>query len=68
MLMLGDGVVFINPPDHLAVGILGNNLQGTYWTYHNQTYYYAETTGVGFKVGDLPDEFQGKTAYIYSDR
>ena len=66
MLMLGDGVVFINPPDHLAVGILGNNLQGTYWTYHNQTYYYAETTGVGFKVGDLPDEFQGKTAYIYS--
>ncbi|HUK84999.1 MAG TPA: hypothetical protein VLU95_03975 [Candidatus Acidoferrum sp.] len=65
MLMLGDGVVFINPPDHLAVGILGNNLQGTYWTYNSQTYYYAETTGVGFKVGDLPDEFQGKSAFVY---
>ena len=64
-LSLGYGAVFINPPDHLAVGVLGDNLQGTYWTYQNQTYYYAETTGVGFKLGDLPDEFKGKSAYIY---
>ncbi len=64
-LGLGYGAVFINPPDHLAVGVLGNNLQGTYWTYQNQSYYYAETTGVGFKVGDLPDEFKGKSAYVY---
>ncbi len=64
-LSLGYGAVFINPTDHLAVGILGNNLQGTYWTYDNKTYYYAETTGTGFKIGDLPDEFQGKTAYVY---
>jgi hypothetical protein len=65
ILSLGYGAVFINPPDHLAVGLLGDNLQGTYWTYQNQTYYYAETTGIGFKVGDLPDEFKGKSAYIY---
>ena len=65
ILSLGYGAVFVNPPDHLAVGVLGDNLQGTYWTYKNQTYYYAETTGVGFKVGDLPDEFKGKSAYIY---
>ena len=64
-LSLGYGAVFINPPDHLAVGVLGDNLQGTYWTYQNQTYYYAETTGIGFKVGDLPDEFKGNKAYIY---
>jgi len=64
-LDLGYGAVFINPPDHLAVGVLGNNLQGTYWTYQNQTYYYAETTGVGFKVGDLPDVFKDQTAYVY---
>ena len=30
MLILGYGTVFLNPPDHLAVGILGNNLQGSY--------------------------------------
>ncbi len=65
IMTLGYGAVFINPPDHLAVGVLGDNLQGTYWTYQNQTYYYAETTGVGFKVGDLPDEFKDQTAYVY---
>lgn len=65
ILALDYGAVFINPPDHLAVGVLGNNLQGTFWNYQNQTYYYAETTGTGFKVGDLPDEFKGQTAYIY---
>ena len=64
-LGLGYGAVFINPPDHLAIGVLGDNLQGTYWTYQNQTYYYAETTGTGFKVGDLPDEFNGKSAFVY---
>ncbi len=67
-LIMGYGTVYINPPDHYAVGILGNNLHGTYWTYptgSNKTYYYCETTGDGFKIGQLPDEFQGKSAYIY---
>jgi hypothetical protein len=64
-LMLGYGAVFINPPDHLAVGILGNNLQGTYWTYDNQTYYYCETTGEGFTIGELPAQFDGESAYVY---
>jgi hypothetical protein len=64
-LMLGYGAVYINPPDHLAVGILGNNLSGTFWNYNNQTYYYSETTGSGFTVGQLPDQFSGVTAYVY---
>jgi hypothetical protein len=67
-LIMGFGTVYINPPDHYAVGILGNNLHGTYWEYpegSNRTYYYCETTGDGFKIGQLPDEFTGKTAYIY---
>ena len=65
MLALNYGTVYINPPDHLAVGILGNDLKGTYWTYNNETYYYCETTGVGFKIGDLPDEFSGQTAKVF---
>jgi len=64
-LMMGYGAVFISPTDHLAVGVLGNGLSGTYWTYENRTYYYAETTGTGFKVGELPDEFKGQSAYVY---
>ena len=65
-LMLGYGTVFINPPDHLAVGILWNNFQGTCWTYDNQTYYYCETTGEGFTIGQLPAQFDGVSAYVYS--
>ena len=65
-LILGYGTVYINPPNHYAVGVLGNNLHGTYWNYQNQTYYYCETTGNNFKIGQLPDEFQGQQATIYS--
>jgi hypothetical protein len=67
-LILGYGTVYINPPNHYAVGVLGNDLHGTYWTYpegSNKTYYYCETTGDGFKIGQLPDEFQSTSAYIY---
>lgn len=65
-LLLGYGTVYINPPNHYAVGILGDNLAGgTYWTYNNRTYYYCETTGNGFKIGELPDDFKGQSAYVY---
>ena len=67
-LLMGYGTVYINPPNHYAVGILGNGIQGTSWTYpsgSNNTYYYCETTGDGFAIGQLPDEFQGQSAYIY---
>ena len=66
--IMGYGVVHINPPNHYAVGILGNNLRGTHWVYpqgSNQTYYYCETTGVNFKIGQLPQEFNGQTVKIY---
>ncbi len=67
-LIMGYGTVYINPPDHYAVGVLGNDLRGTYWTYpkdSNRTYYYCETTGNNFKIGQLPEEFAGQSAYIY---
>ena len=67
-LIWGYGTVYINPPDHYAVGILGSGLRGTSWEYpqgSNKTYYYCETTGDNFKIGQLPDEFAGQSAYIY---
>jgi hypothetical protein len=68
-LIMGYGTVYINPPNHYAVGILGNDLHGTYWTYpegSNKTYYYCETTGNGFTIGKLPDEFRSQKAFIYT--
>lgn len=64
-LIMNYGTVYINPPNHYAVGILGNDLQGYYLTYQNKTYYYCETTGDGFKIGDMPEEFQNIDVSIY---
>ncbi len=68
-LILGYGTVYINPPNHYAVGILGNNLHGTYWNYpsdSNKSYYYCETTGNNFKIGQLPEAFLNQKAMIYT--
>ena len=65
VLVLGYGAVYINPPDHLAVGVLGDeDISGTYFPYQNRRYYYCETTGTGWEIGDLPPEV-GTTAKIY---
>jgi hypothetical protein len=67
-LILGYGTVYINPPNHYAVGILEEGLIGTYWTYpegSGDKYYYCETTGSGFKIGMLPEEFIGVGAHIF---
>jgi len=67
-IILGYATVYINPPNHYAVGILGDGLIGVYWTYpegSGNKYYYCETTGSGFKIGMLPEEFSGLTARVY---
>jgi hypothetical protein len=64
-LIMGYGTVYINPPEHCAVGVLGNNLHGYYYTYNNKTYYYCETTGNGWEIGQIPTEFEDEKAYIY---
>ncbi|MCW4023804.1 MAG: hypothetical protein NWF01_02070 [Candidatus Bathyarchaeota archaeon] len=66
---MGYGVVFINPEGHYAVGVLGEDtLEGYYWTYptgSDNRYYYCETTGNGFEIGELPDDYIGEKAHIY---
>jgi hypothetical protein len=64
-LIMGYGAVYINPPEHCAVGVLGDNLVGSYYTYNNKTYYYCETTGDGWEIGQIPSEFKDEKAYIY---
>lgn len=68
LLIMGYSVVYINPPDHFAVGVLGDNWRGSSLVYpkdSNQTYFYCETTGVNFKIGQLPQEFTGQNVHIY---
>jgi hypothetical protein len=66
---MGYGAVFINPEGHYAVGVLGeSSLDGYYRNYPTDSdnrYYYCETTGEGFEIGELPDDYIGQTAHIY---
>lgn len=63
--IMGYGAVYISLPDHYAVGVLGEDLPGYYWTYEEERYYYCETTGDGWKIGDLPTEYEDVEAYVY---
>jgi hypothetical protein len=63
---MGYGVVLISPPEHMAVGVLGGEgIYGSYYEHNGQKYFYLETTGEGWKIGEIPDEYKGETAHIY---
>jgi hypothetical protein len=57
-------VILINPPEHMAVGI-GIDAYGTYWELDGEKYFYLETTGEGWEIGEMPPEYESETAYIY---
>ena len=60
------GVVLLSPPGHMAVGVLGGEgIDGTYLEHNGGKYYYLETTGQGWAIGELPPEYEGKDASVY---
>lgn len=58
------GVVLIYLPGHVAVGIYGTDLPGTYYEYNGRRYYYLETTGRDWDVGELPEKYRDDEARI----
>ena len=69
---LGYGVVLLIFPEtsgaegHCAVGVAGGEgIYGTSWEYEGRKYYYLETTGEGWEIGDIPEEYRHASAYIY---
>lgn len=66
---MGYGVVLISLPGHMAVGVKGGEgIYGTYWEYEGSKYYYLETTGKGWGIGEIPPEYKGMAAKIYPMR
>jgi len=55
---MGYDVVLVNPTGHMAVGVKCRSCAGTYYTYDGDKYYYLETTGTGFKVGEIPSKYK----------
>jgi hypothetical protein len=61
---MGYNVVLIYLPDHMAVGV-SLDAFGTYWLHEESKYFYVETTGQGWEIGELPDAHKGQSAQIY---
>jgi hypothetical protein len=63
---LGYGVVLVNPPGHLGVGVKGSDdMPGVSYEEDGIKYFYIETTGIGWEIGDMPDEYLNESAYLY---
>ena len=54
---LGEKTALIFMPGHIALGVRGD-FTGASVTHNGTTYYYCETTGTGWTVGDLPPSFR----------
>jgi len=62
---MGYGVVLIELPRHIAVGIqCSDDFPGSYYMHEGQRYCYLETTGEKWPIGKIPDEYKGQEARI----
>jgi len=58
---MGYEVVLLELPQHMGVGVKwADGHPGTYVLYEGAKYYYLETSGRGWKIGQLPDEYKGQ--------
>jgi hypothetical protein len=59
--------VLVLLPGHMAVGVWADcDTPGTYYKVGDKCYYYLETTGDGFNLGDIPDTFKYTPATLVS--
>ena len=63
---MGYKVILLDYPNHVACGVNIENVYGSYYLVNDEKYFYLETTGEGWKLGDMPDEFHGVSAH-YSE-
>ena len=51
--------------DHMGVGVVcDKQTVGTFFTKEGLKYYYVETTGKDFQIGELPEDLNGDTAIV----
>ncbi len=52
-------------PGHMAVGVYGSDTYpGSYYNSDGKCYYYCETTGEGWEMGEMPTPYQGESATL----
>ena len=57
-------LLLLNPKGHLALGVAGD-FKGSYYTHDNQHYFYSETTGQGWRIGQLPDQLKSVSVVLH---
>ena len=61
----GTALVYLPPenPVHVGLGIRGTSeVDGTHYVVDGVRYYYVETTGYGWDIGELPEKYQNSLA------
>lgn len=56
---MGYDALLINPPGHMAVALACKNCEGPAYERNGRRYYYIETTGSGFAIGEVPKVYRG---------
>jgi hypothetical protein len=62
---MGYDVVLLEFPEHMAIGIkCCPDTEGRSFEYKNDHYYYLETTGKNWQIGEIPEEYENEPAEI----
>ncbi len=57
---IGYDVVLFELETHMAVGVWCTNCDGSYVEHNGKQYYYLETTGEGWNIGEFPSDFENE--------
>jgi len=58
-------MILIEPPGHMAAGVYSEEIDGYHYELDSRDYYFIETTGTGWGVGDIPEQYEGERASLY---
>lgn len=62
---MGYDVVLLELPEHMAIGInRAFDQEGKCFEFNGKRYYYLETTGRSWKIGELPEEYIGQSVKV----
>jgi hypothetical protein len=62
---MGYGAVLLELPEHMALGIKCSPEQkGRSFEYEGSNYYYLETTGSDWKIGEIPEEYEDQPVHV----
>jgi len=61
---MGVDVILINLPGHMAVGVWCEECIGSYYEWEGKKYFYLETTGEGWELGEIPEQYKGQSATL----